>query len=62
MRFDLALAASEARSVFHCLFNHKSGSGFETKPSTVYFRRGDGAMVCNIRADWAVIAGNVLIC
>lgn len=55
MRFDLALAASEARSVIRCLLYHKSGSGFESKPGTV-------VLVCTIGADWAALAGNVLIC
>lgn len=77
MRFDLALAASEARSVImshctmisvilfniHCLFNPKSKSRFESKQQVwCILTCGVGATVCYIRGDWAVVAGSALIC
>lgn len=73
MRFDLALAASEARSVImsHCnmiwviLFNiHCLTLNQDLKVNTVYciLTYGVGAAVCNIKGGWAVVADSALIC
>lgn len=75
MRFDLALAASEARSVVTSHCNMLSVFFCSTAAVSLTLNRdlkvnavrciltcGDGATLCKIRGDWAVVAGSALIC